>query len=150
MPKKWMRRITTKTNIKTYSDVIKIPNFKERYEFLKLDGKVGDLTFNGHRYLNQMLYRCAEWKSVRRNVIIRDGACDLALDGYEIFGTILVHHINPITIEDVAERRKCVFDLENLICVSLDTHNAIHYGDVDILPKEDLITRIKNDTCLWR
>lgn len=136
-------------NIKTYSELITLPTFEERFDYLMLNGKVGDLTFNGHRYLNQLLYRCAEWKSVRRRVIIRDKGCDLACEGYDILGNVLVHHINPITIEDISSRKHCVFDLENLISTSLDTHNAIHYGDDSILLKQP-ITRTKNDTCPWR
>lgn len=137
------------TTIKTYSELISIPSFIERFKYLMLKGRVGELTFNGHRYLNQVLYKCPEWRSIRREVIIRDDGCDLGCDGYEIMGNILVHHINPITIGDVVERRKCVFDLNNLICTSLVTHNAIHYGDEELLPKE-LVVRTKNDTCLWR
>lgn len=134
---------------KRYSELITIPTFQERFEYLRLNGRVGDFTFNGHRYLNQRLYQCPEWKSIRRRVIIRDGGCDLAVDGYEIFGNILIHHLNPITVADVVERDPCVFDLENLVCVSMDTHNAIHYGDGERLSKEPIV-RTKNDTCLWR
>lgn len=134
---------------KRYSELVTLPIFKERFEYLKLNGRVGDLTFNGHRYLNQKLYQCNEWKTVRRKVIIRDAGCDLACEGYEITGKMLIHHINPITIEDVLERRYCVFDLENLVLVSFDTHNAIHYGDSNLLSKE-LVVRTKNDTCPWR
>lgn len=136
-------------SIKRYSELIQISSFKERFEYLILNGRVGEFTFNGHRYLNQKLYRCPEWASIRRRVIIRDNGCDLACDGYEINGSILIHHINPITIEDVLERRPCVFDLENLICTSLNTHNAIHYSDEELLPR-GLIERTKYDTCLWR
>lgn len=136
-------------SIKSYSELITIPTFQERFQYLMLKGKVGDFTFNGHRYLNQKLYQCLEWKTIRRRVIIRDEACDLAFKGYEIFGNILVHHLNPITIADVVERRPCVFDLENLVCVSMDTHNAIHYGDAELIPKQPIV-RTKNDTCLWK
>lgn len=132
-----------------YSEVIKIPTFEKRFEYLKLNGQVGEMTFNGHRYLNQKLYQCYEWLSIRRQVIFRDNGCDLAFDGYNIIDKILVHHINPITIGDVVERRPCVFDLENLICTSFETHNAIHYGDKNLLKMEPII-RKKNDTCLWR
>lgn len=135
--------------IKSYSELIKIPTFEERFRYLMLNGRVGELTFNGHRYLNQKLYQCTEWESVRRRVIVRDEGCDLGCAGYPIFGTILVHHINPITIGDIAERRSCVFDLNNLICSSHNTHNAIHYGDEGLLPKDPAV-RTKNDTCLWR
>lgn len=136
-------------SIKRYSELITLPTFKERFGYLMLRGKVGELTFNGHRYLNQVLYKCPEWRSIRREAILRDNGCDLGCDGYEIMGNILVHHINPITVGDIIERRPCVFDLENLICASLNTHNAIHYGDEDLLPKE-LIIRTRDDTCPWR
>lgn len=135
--------------IKCYSNVIELPTFEERFQYLKLQGVVGEMTFNGHRYLNQKLYQCPEWESIRRKVIIRDNGCDLACEGEEIGGIILVHHINPITIGDVMERRDCVFDLENLISASLRTHNAIHYGDDSVLYRH-FATRTKNDTCLWR
>lgn len=134
---------------KRYSDLIVIPTFEERFRYLMLNSRVGELTFNGHRYLNQKLYQCDEWKSIRRKVIIRDSGCDLGCKDHEIYGEILVHHITPITIADIIERRPCVFDLENLISTSHATHNAIHYGNEDLLPKE-LIIRTKNDTCLWR
>lgn len=135
--------------IKTYSELIRLPSFKERFRYLMLNGRVGEMTFNGHRYLNQKLYQCSEWDSVRRSVIIRDEGKDLACEDHEIYGTILVHHINPITIGDIIEKRPCVFDLENLVCTSHDTHNAIHYGNENLLPK-GLVIRTKNDTCLWR
>lgn len=136
-------------SIKRYSEVIELPTFEERCKYLMLHSKVGELTFNGHRYLNQRLYRCQEWLSVRRQAIIRDKGCDLAHSDYAIIGNVLVHHLNPITIADVVERKPCVFDLENLICVSLNTHNAIHYSDEELIPK-GLVIRTKNDTCLWR
>lgn len=135
--------------IKNYSELMKLSTFEDRFRYLMLSGVIGDMTFNGHRYLNQRLYRCPEWESIRREVIIRDKGCDLALDGYQINGRILVHHINPITIADVIERRACVFDLENLISTSHQTHNAIHYGDEDLLPRRPVI-REKNDTIPWR
>lgn len=134
---------------KSYSELIKLKTFNERFRYLMLKGVVGDFTFNGHRYLNQKLYQCPEWESVRRRVIIRDNGCDLGCGGYEIFGRALVHHINPITIGDIVERRDCVFDLENLITASLTTHNAIHYGDESLLP-ELPIERRRNDTIPWR
>lgn len=134
---------------KRYSELVTLPTFEKRFEYLKLNGRVGDFTFNGHRYLNQKLYQCNEWKTVRRRAIIRDAGCDLACEGYEIYGKMLIHHMNPITIEDVLERRSCVFDLENLVLVSFETHNAIHYGDANLLSKE-LVVRTKNDTCPWR
>lgn len=133
---------------KTYSELILIPTFEERFNYLKLNGVVGEMTFNGHRYLNQLLYRCKEWEAIRRKVIIRDEGFDLGCKGYLIGGKILVHHINPITVGDIVERRDCVFDLENLISTSHRTHNAIHYGDETLLPK--FVERTKNDTCPWR
>lgn len=136
-------------SIKTYSELIILPTFDERLEYLMLNGSVGEMTFNGHRYLNQMLYQCPEWKRVRRRVIIRDDGCDLGCDDYPIGGRIIVHHINPITVDDIVDRKPCVFDLENLISSSHNTHNAIHYSDSNQLihkPTE----RAKYDTCPWR
>lgn len=139
------------TTIKrSYSELIEIPTFDERFKYLSLKGSVGDFTFNGHRYLNQKLYRSEEWKSVRRRVIIRDNGCDLGCEDHPILGSVLIHHINPITIDDIVDRRRLVFDPENLICVSFDTHNAIHYGKEDILVPSSWNARTKNDTCLWR
>ena len=134
---------------KRYSELITLPTFRDRFNYLKLNGQVGDLTFNGHRYLNQKLYQCPEWKTIRRRVIIRDQGRDLGCEGYDLIDHILIHHLNPITVADVVERKPCVFDLENLICTCLETHNAIHYGDAAMLSKE-LTIRTKNDTCPWR
>lgn len=134
---------------KRYSEVIRLATFEERYEYLKLNGVVGDMTFNGHRYLNQLLYRCPEWKQVRNRIIVRDAGCDLAMSDRPIGSKLLVHHINPITAADIIEREKCVFDPENLICVSMNTHNAIHYGDSSLLVKGPVV-RTKHDTCPWR
>lgn len=136
-------------DIKSYSVVILLPTLEERFEYLKLNGKVGAETFGYDRYLNQILYHDPEWRRIRNDVIIRDNGCDLGVEGHEIQGRILVHHINPITIDDVKLRRYCVFDLNNLICTSHDTHNAIHYGDANLLPKNP-IERKPNDTCPWR
>lgn len=135
--------------IKSYTEAIKIRNFEDRFNYLKLNGQIGEMTFNGHRYLNQRLYKCPEWKEVRRRVIMRDQGCDLAHPDYPIFDKILVHHINPITIADIVERRPCVFDLDNLICVSHRTHNALHYGDISLLNVSNNIERQPNDTKLW-
>lgn len=135
--------------IKTYSEVIALPTFVERFEYLKLGGRVGAETFGYDRYLNQTLYRSPEWKRFRRDMIVRDNGLDLAFEGYEIHGKILLHHIDPLTPEDVIRRDPKIFDPENVICVSLNTHNAIHYGDKDLLLTE-FITRTKNDTCPWR
>ena len=134
---------------KTYSELIKLPTFDERFEYLKLGGAVGEDTFAHHRYLNQALYRSEEWKRCRRQIIIRDNGCDLACEGFEIPVRILIHHINPITIDDVLHRRSIVFDPENLITTSHQTHNAIHYGNIDLLATSPVV-RQKNDTCPWR
>lgn len=135
--------------IKTYSEMILLPTFIERFRYLQIGGKVGAETFGYDRYLNQTLYRTAEWKRFRREVIIRDNGCDLGCDDREIYGKILVHHINPITADDIINRHSNVFNLDNVICVSLDTHNAIHYGDEELLMLGP-IERTKNDTCPWR
>lgn len=134
---------------KRYSELKNIETFEDRFEYLKLKGEVGDQTFGGHRYLNQLLYNSDEWKKVRREVIIRDDGCDLGDSDHEISGSILIHHINPITIDDIVNRSPKVFDLDNLICTSHSTHNAIHYGDESLLKKKP-INRTKNDTCPWR
>lgn len=135
--------------IKTYSELITIPTFEERFQYLQLKGFVGKDTFGYDRYLNQILYRSPEWKKLRNQIIIRDGGCDLACEGYDIHGRILIHHLNPITVDDVIARSRKVFDPDNLVCVTHNTHNAIHYGDVDLLVTGP-ITRSKNDTCPWR
>ena len=136
-------------SIKTYSELITIPTFEERFEYLQLKGSVGKDTFGYDRYLNQVLYRSPEWKRLRNQIIIRDAGCDLACDGYDVYGKVLIHHLNPITVEDVLARSRKVFDPDNLVCVSHNTHNAIHYGDVDLLVTGPII-RTKNDTCPWR
>ena len=136
-------------SIRTYSELITIPTFEERFEYLQLKGSVGKDTFGYDRYLNQVLYRSPEWKRLRNQIIIRDCGCDLACDGYDVYGKVLIHHLNPITVEDVLARSRKVFDPDNLVCVSHNTHNAIHYGDVDLLVTGPII-RTKNDTCPWR
>ena len=136
-------------SIRTYSELITIPTFEERFEYLQLKGSVGKDTFGYDRYLNQVLYRSHEWKRLRNKIIIRDDGCDLACDGYDVYGKVLIHHLNPITVEDVLARSRKVFDPDNLVCVSHNTHNAIHYGDVDLLVTGPII-RTKNDTCPWR
>lgn len=135
--------------IRTYSELITLPTFIERYRYLKLDGQVGVETFGYDRYLNQILYRTREWKRFRRDIIVRDIGCDLGCEGFDIFGKVLVHHINPITVEDVLNRSPKVFDPDNVISTTLNTHNAIHYGDENLLLTEP-IERKPNDTCPWR
>lgn len=136
-------------SIKTYSELITIPTFEERFQYLQLKGSVGKDTFGYDRYLNQVLYSSPEWKRLRNQIIIRDGACDLACEGYDIHGRILIHHLNPITVDDVLARSRKVFDPDNLVCVTHNTHNAIHYGDANLLVTGPII-RTKNDTCPWR
>lgn len=135
--------------IKTYSEAMSIPTYLERFRYLQIGGKIGDETFGYDRYLNQTLYRTAEWKRFRREIIVRDNGCDLACEGYEIVGNVLVHHINPITVKDIVRRDPKIFDPDNVICVSLNTHNAIHYGDESLLMLGP-IERTKNDTCPWK
>lgn len=135
---------------KCYSELITFDTIEDRYNYLKLSSEVAAPTFGSHRYLNQDFYRSKEWKDVRREVILRDLSCDLAIPEYEIFRKPIVHHINPITIEDVIDGRwDKLFDLENLITVSYDTHQAIHYGSDRMLPKMP-IERRPGDTCLWK
>lgn len=134
--------------IRTYSELIKISTFEERFEYLKLSGEVGVETFGVDRYLNQIFYRSKEWRKVRRDIIIRDDGCDLGMEGYDIFGKIYIHHMNPIKAEDVIERKPYIFDPEYLICVSSNTHNAIHYSDESILPRLP-VERKPGDTKLW-
>ena len=139
----------TMKNIKTYSELITIPTFEERFEYLKLDGQVGVETFGFNRYLNQAFYKSDEWLSIRDYVITRDNGCDLGMEGYEIYGRILIHHINPITKDDIIQRSRNLLDPENLITTVKRTHDAIHYGDSNLLIKAP-IERRKNDTCPWR
>lgn len=135
--------------IKRYRDMRTLKTFEERYQYLKLTGRVGEATFGFDRHLNQVLYNCRRWKQARDEVIIRDGGCDLGVSDYPIYSRIVVHHMNPIDIEDVELDRDIVYDPEFLICTTHGTHNAIHYGDESLLP-ELPIQRRKNDTCPWR
>lgn len=137
-------------NIRTYSELITIPTFKERFNYLKLDSLVGKETFGYDRYINQQLYqRNPRWKKSRDKVIIRDNGCDLGVEGYEIFGKIIVHHMNPITLDDILNDRDWIYDPEYLICTVHNTHNAIHYGDERLLMTAPIV-RTKNDTCPWK
>lgn len=135
---------------KSYSELITINNFRDRIIYLMLHGSVANETFGHERYLNQLLYKCPEWRSVRNKIIIRDNGCDLAFDGLDIYSGALVHHINPITVEDILQRNPIVFDPENLITTKLDTHNLIHYGSENDIINYTLTDRSPNDTCLWR
>ena len=136
-------------SIKRYSELILLPTFEERYKYLQLNGVIGDETFGFDRYINQMFYRSQEWKQVRDYVIVRDNGCDLGIEGHEIRGKILIHHMNPIGIKDIQQVNKILLDPEYLITTMLSTHNAIHYGDESLLVK-DPIERSKNDTCPWK
>ncbi len=135
--------------IRRYSQIKRLNTFKERFDYLKLGGIVGEDTFGFDRYLNQMFYNSIEWKRVRDEVIIRDNGCDLGMEGYEIYGRILIHHMNPISVSDIKERSDILLNTEYLIAVSPNTHNAIHYGDISLLSYEPVI-RTKNDTCPWK
>ena len=135
--------------IRTFRELHRLKTFDERYQYLRLKGTVGESTFGYERYLNQMLYTSQRWSQSRDKVIIRDGGCDLGIRGHEIYDRILIHHMNPITIEDVEMDRDEIYDPEFLICTSLDTHNAIHYGNKSLLPRLP-IERRRNDTCPWR
>lgn len=134
---------------RTYSDLILLPTFLERYRYLRLGGNVGLETFGHNRYLNQILYTSDRWRSFRDKIIIRDNGCDLGMEGFEIYDRILVHHINPITVEDVLNENPKVFDPDNVICTSHNTHQAIHYGDENLLITEP-VERFRNDTCPWK
>ena len=137
------------TTIRTYSQLKQLQTFEERYDYLKLGGVVGEDTFGFDRYLNQNFYRSREWKRVRDEVIMRDNGCDLGIDGYEIRGKILIHHMNPITSEDIHQVSDHLLNPEYLICVTHRTHNAIHYGDESLIVTAP-IERTQNDTCPWR
>lgn len=137
--------------IKTYSELIKLNTFKDRYEYLKLNGVIGNETFGFSRYLNQTLYSSDEWRSFRRKILLRDNGCDLGLSGYE-FGPkeiISIHHINPITKKDILNRSGEIFNPDNVISCRHSTHMAIHYGSFERIDNQ-IIERRKNDTCPWR
>ena len=135
--------------IKTYKELITYPSFEERFHYLKIGGIIGEETFGFDRYLNQSFYKSKEWRSVRDRVIARDLGCDLGINGREIFGKILIHHINPITAKDIANKTDLLLDPNYLICCSKRTHDAIHYGDESIL-FTGFVERKPGDTCLWK
>lgn len=134
-----------------YSELIRLYTIEDRFNYLKIAASVGESTFGFSRYLNQALYRSKEWKDFKREMVIRDKACDMALEGWDIpEGAILVlHHINPLTLEDVENRSDALFDPENVVCVSDRTHRAIHYGDISLINTLP-IERRPNDTCPWK
>ena len=137
------------TKIRTYSELIEFPTFLERYRYLQLRGVVGEETFGFDRILNQIFYKSREWADIKRHVIVRDNGCDLGVEGFEIQGRILVHHMNPITLRDIERRSDILLNPEYLISTVLSTHNAIHYGDESLLPIAPPERR-PNDTCPWR
>lgn len=136
-------------SIKKYSELIALPTFEERFEYLRLDGSVGEQTFGFDRYINQLFYQSYEWKKIRDFVIIRDNGCDLGVEGHDIGGKILIHHMNPITVDDIQNRSEFLLNPDYLISTTHITHNAIHYGDERLLAKGP-IERTKYDTCPWR
>jgi hypothetical protein len=136
-------------NIKTYSELSKLKTFEERYNYLKLDGVVGADTFGYDRYLNQMLYTSSRWRALRDTILIRDNGCDLGVEGYDIYSRAIIHHMNPITVDDIVNESEFLLNPEYLITTTHLTHNAIHYGDERLLMKAP-IERSQNDTCPWK
>lgn len=134
--------------IKTYKELRQLPTHEERFKYLATMSTVGESTFGFNRYLNQMFYHSTEWKKFRRDMIIRDKGCDLGIEDRPIKGRVILHHINPISEDDILDGIECLMDPNNVICVSHQTHNAIHYGDYDLV-NSDLITRVQGDTKLW-
>ena len=136
-------------SIRTYSELITLPTFEERFKYLQLNGQVGESTFGFDRYMNQVFYRSQKWKSIRDFVIIRDCGCDLGVEGYDIHGKIIIHHMNPLSVRDIETESDFLLNPDFLICTTHNTHNAIHYGDENLLVTAP-IERTKNDTCPWR
>jgi hypothetical protein len=141
---------TIKKYTKRYSELVQLPSFEERFNYLKLDGRVCEETFGPERYLNQLFYKSEEWKRVRDEVIARDCGCDLGIPGREIQGPIYIHHMNPIDVTDIEHSSDFLLNPEYLICVSRDTHNAIHYSDISLATANDYVERSPGDTTLWR
>ena len=136
-------------SIKTYSQLIRLPTFEDRFEYLKLKGSVGKDTFGHDRYLNQVFYSSMEGRRLRDEIIIRNNGCDLGIEGRQIGGKVYIHHLNPLGVNDILTHSEYLVNPEYLICVSFETHNAIHYGDINLLPRAP-IERRQNDTCPWR
>lgn len=135
--------------IRIYSELSKLTSYQDRFKYLKLDGAVGEATFGFDRYLNQLFYRSQRWKKIRDEVIVRDGGCDLGIEGYEIYKYAMIHHMNPITAKDIQDESEYLLNPEYLITTTQKTHNAIHYGNEDLLLTMP-VERTKNDTCPWR
>lgn len=138
-----------KTGTKSYNEMIKLKTFEERFNYLKLDGRVGKMTYGADRIFNQNFYHSKEWKDFRAKVIARDNGCDLGCEDREIFDKVIVHHINPMTMEQLEEGGDDLFDLDNFVCCSHKTHEAIHYGDESLLPRTNFVERKPGDTKLW-
>lgn len=134
--------------MRTYKDLSRLSTFEDRFEYLKLSGVVAEPTFGSSRYLNQLLYHSKAWREARREVLIRDNGCDLGVDGYFIAYKPIIHHMNPITLEQLEDRDPSIYDPELLICVSPLTHDAIHFGNESMIPKT-VVDRKPNDTMLW-
>lgn len=135
--------------IRRYTELRRLKTFKDRYDYLRLAGIVGDSTFGFDRRLNQLLYTSSKWRRLRNDIIIRDNGCDLGVEGYDLHDKIIIHHMNPLTLKDIEEVSDDIFNPEYLICVSQRTHNAIHYGDENLLPHGPVVRR-PNDTCPWK
>lgn len=135
--------------IRCYKELKRLKTFKERYEYLKIGAIVGEMTFGYERYLNQSFYKSREWRDIRNEIIVRDNGCDLGIEGYDIYDKIIIHHMNPIIIDDIVDFNEDIINPEYLICTSLDTHNAIHYSN-DTMLRNMPLTRTPNDTCPWK
>ena len=135
------------TTIRTYNELRQLKTFDERYEYLRLNGKVSDLTFGFDRYLNQMFYKSYAWKNTRRDIIVRDLGCDLGMEGYEIYKSIIIHHMNPICVDDILDNTDYLLNPNYLITTCLNTHNAIHYGKRS---PNIIVERSRGDTCPWK
>lgn len=136
--------------IRTYSELVKLPSFMDRFNYLSLKGVVAEETFGFDRYLNQKFYRSSEWRRLRNKIIVRDNGCDLGVAGYDIFEKIIIHHMNPLKLNDIVNSTDFLMNPEYLICVRPMTHNAIHYGDESLLTVNELVERKPNDQCPWR
>ena len=141
--------MVTMMSIRTYSELITLPTFEGRFKYLQLNGQVGESTFGFDRYMNQVFYRSQKWKSIRDFVIIRDCGCDLGVEGHDIHGKIIIHHMNPLAMRDIETESDFLLNPDFLICTTHNTHNAIHYGDENLLVTAP-VERTKNDTCPWR
>lgn len=135
---------------RTYSELILLPTFEERFEYLRLKGKIGEDTFGFDRWINQNFYRSKEWKRIRDQIILRDNGCDLGILDREIYGKAIIHHMNPVSVQDIIDATEYLLNPEFLICTTLDTHNAIHYGDASGVLRTNPVERKPNDTCSWR